>query len=114
MTFDLTLDCADPQRLAGFWADALGYRKVGGLGQYVLLAPREPGAPNVILQRVPEPKTVKNRMHIDVKAPDIEAEAARLEALGAKRVDAAPIEEHGGAWIRMLDPEGNEFCVCRE
>jgi predicted enzyme related to lactoylglutathione lyase len=114
VSFEITLDCADPERLGDFWAEALRYRKVGGLGQYVLLAPEDPGAPNVILQRVPEPKTVKNRMHLDLKAADIEAEAARLEAIGAKRLDAAPFEEHGGAWIRMLDPEGNEFCVCRE
>jgi predicted enzyme related to lactoylglutathione lyase len=51
-------------------------------------------------------------MHLDIDASDIEGEATRLEALGARRIHAAQIHEHGTAWILMTDPEGNEFCVC--
>jgi predicted enzyme related to lactoylglutathione lyase len=61
---------------------------------------------------VPEDKVAKNRMHLDIDTDDIEAEAARLEGLGATRVAAQPLHEHGTSWILMADPEGNEFCVC--
>ena len=77
----------------------------------MLLAP-EPGLPKLLLQRVPEAKTGKNRMHFDIETADIEGEAARLQGLGAKRVEADPLSEHGTSWILMADPEGNEFCVC--
>ena len=66
----------------------------------------------LLFQRVPEPKTVKNRMHLDIETPDVSAEAARLEGLGARRVQAEEMHEHGTTWIVMADPEGNEFCVC--
>jgi predicted enzyme related to lactoylglutathione lyase len=111
-TIGLVLDCRDPERLADFWAPALHYQTLGGAGAYVLLAPSEPGPPNLLLQRVPETKAVKNRMHLDVHVPDIETEAARLESLGATRVQAESMSEHGSRWILMADPEGNEFCVC--
>jgi predicted enzyme related to lactoylglutathione lyase len=68
--------------------------------------------PLLILQRVREGKAGKNRVHFDLYADDIEAEAARLVELGAKR-RSDPFDEHGAKWIVMSDPEGNEFCVCR-
>ena len=77
----------------------------------VLLPDGRPG-PKLLLQQVPEPKTTKNRMHLDIDAVDIEAEATRLEALGARRVADDQLHEHGTSWILMTDPEGNEFCVC--
>jgi hypothetical protein len=55
-----------------------------------------------------EPKTVKNRMHLDIETVDIEAEATRLEALGARRVRDDHVHEHGSTWILMADPEGNQ------
>jgi hypothetical protein len=106
------LDCADPSALAPFWAAALGYVNVGEVDNYVLLLPDGRAGPKLILQRVPEPKSAKNRMHFDLHPPDIEAEAARLEGLGARRLQAEPLHEHGTNWILMADPEGNEFCVC--
>jgi hypothetical protein len=108
----LVLDCSDPEALAGFWAPALGYDRIGAAGQYVLLLPREPGAPKLLLQRVPEEKAAKNRMHLDIETSDIDAEAARLEHLGARRVTRDAQAEHGSHWHVMADPEGNEFCVC--
>jgi predicted enzyme related to lactoylglutathione lyase len=109
----LVLDCADPDRLATFWAAALGYRDIGAAGSYHLLLPPdgEPG-PQLLLQRVPEAKSSKLRMHLDIHTPDIEAEAGRLAALGATRTQADARAEHGSHWVLMQDPEGNEFCVC--
>jgi predicted enzyme related to lactoylglutathione lyase len=108
----LVLDCADPPRLAEFWAPALGYVSLGEAGAYVMLLPNGRPGPKLLLQKVPEPKTVKNRMHLDIETPDVAAEAARLEALGARRVQPDEVHEHGTTWIVMADPEGNEFCVC--
>ncbi len=114
MTTDmgLVLDCTDPARLAEFWAPALGYTNLGVAGSYVLLIDEHRGRPKLLLQGVPEPKAVKNRMHFDIETSDIETEAARLETLGACRVQTEPLHEHGSNWIVMTDPEGNEFCVC--
>jgi predicted enzyme related to lactoylglutathione lyase len=106
------IDCNDPEKLAEFWAPALGYENAGTFGSYVALV--ADGAPVFLLQRVPEPKTGKLRMHLDFKVPDVETEVDRLVGLGAKRISDAPIEEHGAQWIVMNDPEGNEFCVCRD
>ena len=108
----LVLDCSDPDALAKFWAPALGYEIVGGAGAYVMLLPKEPGGPQLLLQRVPEAKSAKNRMHLDIHVVDIDAEATRLEDLGATRVSSSAFEEHGTRWHLMADPEGNELCVC--
>ena len=108
----LVLDCADPERLAEFWAPALGYVSLGTAGNYVALFPDGERGPKLLLQRVEEPKSVKNRMHVDIEVADIEAEAERLVGLGATRVSQGPCSEHGSSWVLMNDPEGNEFCVC--
>jgi hypothetical protein len=121
--FDLAIDCAHPAALARFWAEALGYPAPVDDpthdGDVVLEPPRE-GLPDVYFQRVPEGKVAKNRMHLDLavggdgpleeRRAKIDAEAARLVALGAS--DArGPIDEGGSYWMRMQDPEGNEFCL---
>lgn len=109
---ELVLDVADLGRMLEFYAAALGYEQRGAIDQYASLAPPKGEAgPALILQRVPEAKTVKNRLHMDIKHPDIDAEAARLEGLGATRV--RQYDEFGTSWILMNDPEGNEVCVCR-
>jgi predicted enzyme related to lactoylglutathione lyase len=108
---EIVLDCADAEAAGRFWSAALGYRVLGAEAQYCLLAPPDGQAgTRLVLQQVAEPKTVKNRVHLDLIASDIEAEAARLVALGARRGDV--FSELGHRWIAMLDPEGNEFCVC--
>ncbi len=110
VNIDIVIDCAAPEALAEFWADALGYTKVGLFDSYyVLLAPAREHPP-VLLQRVPEPKTGKARIHFDLRVDDIETEARRLEALGARRIDIGQDPDPG--WITMADPKGNEFCVC--
>jgi predicted enzyme related to lactoylglutathione lyase len=110
--FGLVLDCVDPERLAAFWADALDYINVGSAGAYVALDPRDGNGPKLLLQQVTDPKTVKNRMHLDINAVDVEAEADRLTRLGAQRTASGTCQEHGSTWIVMADPEGNEFCIC--
>ena len=111
-TFGLVLDCADPDALADFWGSALGYATLGTAGSYVLLVPTDGPGPKFLLQRVPEGKATKNRMHLDIETSDIEAEAVRLEELGATRLSPDVRFEHGSSWVLMADPEGNEFCVC--
>ena len=108
---DIVLDCADADAQAEFWAGALRYELLGAAGQYRVLAPPagEDGT-KLLLQQVDDPKTSKNRMHFDLLARDVHAEADRLVALGARRGD--DFEEHGHRWVAMRDPEGNEFCVC--
>lgn len=111
-SIELVLDVGDVERMAEFYAGALGYKARGTLEQYLYLSPpRDEQGPPLILQRVDEPKAVKNRLHIDIKAADVESEVARLEALGATRGER--FEEVGTSWVVMSDPEGNELCVCR-
>ena len=108
----VTIDARDPVALGPFWAAALGYEVAGSEGAYVALVPQEGTGPVVLLQRVPEPKTGKNRVHLDLKVPDVEATATRLEELGARRLSDGALSELGSTWVVMADPEGNEFCVC--
>jgi len=107
----LVIDCSDPDRLGAFWSAALGYTMLGAAGNYALLVDEKGSHPKLLLQRVPEAKTAKNRMHLDIETPDVQDEVVRLESLGATRVEG-PLEEYGSHWFVMHDPEGNEFCVC--
>ena len=110
-TMELILDCRDPRRLAPFWRDALDYRGHYVDAELAVLVPKEGSASPLLLQRVPESKAVKNRMHLDVIVDDIEAEVSRLEGLGARRIDH-DVQTFGGTrWVRLSDPEQNEFCV---
>jgi len=111
-TVTITLDCTDPERLAEFWKPALGYDEIARVDNFLVLGPA-PGVFKLALQGVPEAKPGKNRMHIDMWVPDIESEAARLEALGATRLQDKPFDEHGFLWYQLADPEGNEFCIGR-
>ena len=107
---DIVIDCHNLQVLLDFWAAALGYRKIGSKDQYGLLLPDNPAHPPLLLQRVPEPKTAKTRVHFDVRVDDVVAKANELEALGARRINVGQPED--ASFIPMADPEGNEFCVC--
>jgi predicted enzyme related to lactoylglutathione lyase len=110
----IQIDCADPERLATFWAQVLDVAIVARLGdppQFVNLAAAEPGAPQVCFQRVPEPKSVKNRLHLDLHVEDVDVASGRVEALGGWRRDDHDFHEHGYSWRRMADPDGNEFCL---
>ena len=112
----VVMDCEDPVRLGDFWQEAIGFTVRTGDGQpYVTLSGSDLRRPlnHLTLQRVPEPKTVKNRTHIDLFARDVSAEVARLEGLGATAISQEPDAGTGGELliVVMADPEGNEFCV---
>jgi hypothetical protein len=127
---DVVVDAGHPASVARFWAAALdGYQvapyddaelvRLRGLGiddpeddPVVLVepapgGPAEPGSPRLWFQLVPEPRTGKNRVHVDLACPDADAEAARLEKLGAR------VLARRAKWITMADPEDNEFCLMR-
>ena len=117
----VTFDCADPIRLAEFWAASLGW-KVGdalGLdvdeeGAFVSAAGTTDETPwqGLFFQKVPEGKVVKNRLHLDLRPEDsMAAEVERSVALGA--TVQARVDVEGSFWTVMLDPEGNEFCILR-
>lgn len=110
---EIVIDCHEPDALATFWAAALGYTEVGrdtDDGEWIELAGPAGSGPAVLVLRVPDPKTVKNRLHLDVCATDREPadEVARLLDLGARHVDIGQGEQ---SWTVLADPEGNEFCV---
>ena len=138
----VTFDCADPAGLCGFWAEVLGYQlqppppgfddwdafleSVGvpedQRNSRSAAVPVEGTGPRLFFQRVPEGKTAKNRVHLDVRAAPglegdermaaLEAEAERLVALGATRLRRfEPGAELSAGFIVMQDPEGNEFCL---
>ena len=108
---ELVLDCAEPPRLARFWREALDYRDFYTDTTLAVLIPKEGTASPLLLQGVPEPKAGKNRMHLDIMADNIEDEVHRLEAIGAHRIDQDAQTFGGTRWLRMSDPEHNEFCV---
>ena len=140
-TFQVTFDCTDPARLSSFWALALGYKLqdppeghptweefLSALGvpeeewnSASAIFDPDGQRPRIFFQRVPERKSVKNRVHLDVNvgggddtSPDerhqrVDAEAQRLVAEGATLV--GPMEQRGERWVVMQDPEGNEFCL---
>jgi predicted enzyme related to lactoylglutathione lyase len=110
-TVEIVLDCREPQRLAKFWREALDYRVYYADARLAVLVPNDGIAAPLLLQGVPEPKVGKNRMHVDIVVDDIEAEVRRLLALGARRIDEVVQNFGGTRWVRMSDPEQNEFCV---
>jgi predicted enzyme related to lactoylglutathione lyase len=111
----LCIDTADPAGLAAFWQSVLGWR-LSGEGDQVVLEPpadsKEDGVvPDLLFLRVPEGKTVKNRLHLDLRPEDQATEVARLEDLGARRADVG--QGPDVSWVVMADPYGNEFCVLK-
>jgi hypothetical protein len=142
LTVQITFDCADPHALAGFWIEVLGYRYDDPPPGYATwddaldamgVPPErrndasaavdpEGRGPRLWFQRVPEGKTAKNRVHVDVRAAEgltgdermaaLEAKAERLVGLGATRVRRfEPGQAMSAGFLVMLDPEGNEFCL---
>lgn len=106
----VTIDCADPASLAKFWSEAADLELLADVadGEFLILG-RPGGGIQIGLQRVPERRTGKNRVHLDWSATDRRAEVDRLAALGATVV--AEHSHPGLVWTVLTDPEGNEFCV---
>ncbi len=110
----VVVDCADLERAARFWAAALGYADQGPAGdKYRSVLPEDGPGVEILLQRTDDPKQGKNRVHLDLRTRDLEAEVARVLELGATRLTREPVEEHGWTWHVLADPDGNEFCVLR-
>lgn len=112
----ICFDSTDPQRVATFWEQALGWRRTHDTENEVVLEPPagSPGdgvSPDILFLRVPETKAGKNRLHLDLRPEDQAAEVARLEALGARRSDVGQSDEV--SWVVLEDPDGNELCVLR-
>ena len=107
---EVVLDCTDPGPLAQFWAGVLGGTPQRRTDDWHYLDP--PGWTRVAFQRVPEGKTVKNRVHLDVEVEDIAQATAQAEALGATRVGQVHADTAGSFQV-LLDPEGNEWCVVK-
>ncbi|HSU34230.1 MAG TPA: VOC family protein [Propionibacteriaceae bacterium] len=138
----VTFDCADPAALAGFWCEVLGYRvepPPAGFDSWdqaldawgvppeernsrsAAVPPEGESGPRLFFQRVPEGKTVKNRVHLDVRAAPgaegdermtrLDAEATRLIGLGATRLRRFEPDRMDAGFVLMQDPEGNEFCL---
>jgi predicted enzyme related to lactoylglutathione lyase len=133
----IAVDCSDPERLAAFWAEVLAYRLLdppdghASWSEFSAAEAHESGeawriigdptsrGPTILFHSVPEQKTTKNRVHLDVWVPreesiaqgttTVEAEAARLVQLGATRIRTR--DDDGDFYIVMQDPEGNEFCI---
>jgi catechol 2,3-dioxygenase-like lactoylglutathione lyase family enzyme len=103
------IDCNDLEKVVGFWKAILGLDEKMRFPGYVFLSRLSPKGPRLAFQQVPEPKTVKNRVHLDLGAVDPEAFIARALGLGASRL--ADHDMPGIHWTVMADPEGNEFCV---
>ena len=105
----LTIDCAEPAALAVFWGKVLG-RPVGSgaSAENASLDATDPASgPKLFFQKVPEVKSVKNRLHLDLLTEHYDREVERLTGLGAKPLNE--VELPGARWTTFADPEGNEF-----
>lgn len=122
--YSLVVDCHDVKKQAGFWADVMDWKIVYAADDEHVIVPSwvdegtvrelpwERIGPGMVFVPVPENKTLKNRLHIDLAphvSQDRDAEIARLERLGATRVDVGQSDQV--SWTVLADPEGNEFCV---
>jgi predicted enzyme related to lactoylglutathione lyase len=112
----ICIDASDPTNLGRWWAEVLGWRVTHASDEEVVLeppagSPEDGVAADLLFLKVPESKGVKNRLHIDLRPDDQPAELARVQALGAVRVDVGQGDDK--SWVVLADPEGNEFCILR-
>jgi predicted enzyme related to lactoylglutathione lyase len=109
----LVIDATDPERLTTFWCAMLGVEVDSSIGdgQFVVLSPTKDGL-TVGFQRVPEPKTGKNRVHLDLVVEDLDDATAEIESLGGRWLEPGTTRDlEGFQWRIMADPEGNEFDI---
>jgi hypothetical protein len=104
----VVVDAADPVALGRWWAAALEWIVVNDDPEEFEIRPAPDRLPGLLFARVPESKTLKNRLHLDFRPDDQDAAVARLLELGARHADVGQGEQ---SWIVLSDPEGNEFCV---
>jgi Glyoxalase-like domain len=104
----IIIDSRDPETLGRWWLRALDWVVVDDSPTDFEIRPAPDRTPGLLFVPVPEPKSIKNRLHIDLRPDDQAAEVERLLALGASKVDIGQGEPY---WVVLADPEGNEFCV---
>ncbi len=118
----LTIDATDPDALATWWAEVLGWVRTYEDGDEITIeapeydaatrgdhsAPPVHGVGAILFLRTPDAKAAKNRLHLDLRPDDQDAEVARVESMGAVRAD---IGQGDVSWVVLRDPEGNEFCI---
>jgi predicted enzyme related to lactoylglutathione lyase len=104
----IIVDSADPERLGRWWREALDWVVVNDDPAEYEIRPAPDRLPGLLFVHAPDVKTAKNRLHLDLRPDDRDAEVARLEQLGATRVDIGQGDVY---WVVLADPEGNEFCV---
>jgi Glyoxalase-like domain len=109
--YQIVIDSHDPRSLARFWAAVLGQQILYESDEEVIVGADEHRYPGFCFVPVPETKSIKNRLHIDLDPDDPHAEVERILALGARRADVGQGDDV--SWVVLADPEGNEFCVLR-
>jgi predicted enzyme related to lactoylglutathione lyase len=114
----ITIDCSEPRALAKFWAEVLDWKVTYDSESEVVLelldaSPAVGLIPDLLFIRNSDIKRVKNRLHLDLRPTDQEADVIRLEGLGATRIEIGQSEDEETTWVVMADPEGNEFCVLK-
>lgn len=114
----ITIDSVNPKKLAEFWTQALDWKityedEIEVCIELLDGSPEVGRIPDILFLKNSDKKTVKNRLHLDLRPQDQAAEVARLEALGAKKIDIGQDEDPDTSWVVMADPEGNEFCILR-
>ncbi len=102
------VDARDSGALGSWWREALGWAVLNEDSDEYEIRPAPDRLPGLLFVPVPEGKTIKNRLHLDFRPEDQDAEVERLLALGASRVDVGQGDQ---PWVVLADPEGNEFCV---
>ena len=112
----LTIDCHDPKLLGEFWGEVLGWQVTHESEFEVVIeppagSPLQNVAPDILFLKVPDKKVVKNRLHLDLRPDDRDAEVARIKKLGAVEVEIGQSQDPNVTWVVLADPEGNEFCV---
>ena len=108
----VTIDARDPAALATWWQQVLGGDVDGSDAPDEVVLQLQGAAP-ILFSMERTPKTVKNRLHFDLRPDDRDADVARLLLLGAVKVDIGQAADAGVTWMVLADPEGNEFCVLR-
>jgi catechol-2,3-dioxygenase len=108
---NICIDAADPSSIAHFWCDVLGWEIAEQSGEGISIGPADRAWPVIDILPVPESKTVKNRLHLDLRADGVSTreELERLLGLGASTVDIG--QSPDATWVVLADPEGNEFCL---
>lgn len=108
-SYAITFDCGNAAKLAQFWSAVLGQPVSGEPSEEFASVDQSGAGPSIYFYKVPEPKTVKNRVHLDLTVAALDDELDRIAGLGGREV--ARFDEEGSRWVTLVDPEGNEFDV---